>query len=139
MATGNPFDVFDRFVSAMKASKKLAKRQTRRRFRVRNSVRKSANGRPRLSIFRSNKHIYAQIIDDVQGVTLASASTAEKDLGGTGSYHGNCDAASRIGKAIAERAIEKGVKEVIFDRGEYKYHGRVQALANAAREGGLEF
>ncbi|MBD3673622.1 MAG: 50S ribosomal protein L18 [Planctomycetaceae bacterium] len=123
----------------MKASKKLAKRQTRRRFRVRNSVRKSANGRPRLSVFRSNKHMYAQIIDDVQGVTLASASTTEKDLGGTGAYNGNRDAAARIGKAIAERAIEKGVKEVTFDRGEYKFHGRVKALADAARDGGLEF
>ena len=123
----------------MKASKKLDKRLTRRRFRVRNSVRRASNGRPRLSVFRSNKHMYAQIIDDVQGVTLASASTTEKDLGGTGAFHGNRDAAARIGKAIAERAIEKGVKEVIFDRGDYKYHGRVQALADAAREGGLEF
>lgn len=139
MATGNPAEVFDRFVSAMKASKKLAKRQTRRQFRVRNSVRKSAKGRPRLSVFRSNKHIYAQIIDDVQGITLAAASTTEKVLGGTGTHQGNRDAASKIGKAIAERAIEKGVKEVVFDRGEYKYHGRVQALADAAREGGLEF
>lgn len=123
----------------MKASKKLAKRQSRRRFRVRNSVRKAANGRPRLSVFRSNKHIYVQIIDDVQGVTLASASTTEKDLGGVGSYHGNRDAAAKIGTVIAERAKEKGIKEVIFDRGDYKYHGRVKALADAARDGGLEF
>jgi large subunit ribosomal protein L18 len=123
----------------MRATKRLAKRQQRRRFRVRNQVRKSANGRPRLSVFRSNKHMYAQIIDDVQGITIASASTTEKDLGGTGAYNGNRDAAARIGKAIAERAIEKGIKEVVFDRGQYQYHGRVQALAEAAREGGLDF
>jgi large subunit ribosomal protein L18 len=90
-------------------------------------------------VFRSNKHMYAQIIDDAQGVTLVSASSTEKSLGGAGSYSGNKDAASIIGKAIAERALEKGIKEVVFDRGTYKYHGRVQALADAAREGGLEF
>lgn len=123
----------------MRATKKLAKRQKSRRFRVRNQVRKASNGRPRLSIFRSNKHMYAQIIDDTQGITIASASTTEKGLGGTGTYHGNREAAAQIGKAIAERAIEKGVKEVIFDRGEYQYHGRVQALADAARESGLDF
>ncbi len=123
----------------MRAAKKLAKRQQRRNFRVRNHLRDAANGRPRLSVFRSNKHMYAQIIDDAQGVTLVSASSTEKPLGGAGTYSGNKDAASRIGKAIAERALEKGIKEVVFDRGTYKYHGRVQALADAAREGGLEF
>lgn len=123
----------------MKAIKKLAKRQQRRQFRVRNQVQRAANGRPRLSVFRSNKHIYAQIIDDQQGVTLVSASTAEKALGGAGSYGGNRDCAAKIGKALAERALEKGIKEVVFDRGGYQYHGRVQALADAAREGGLSF
>ncbi len=123
----------------MRAEKKLAKRQQRRDFRVRNHLRESANGRPRLSVFRSNKHMYAQIIDDARGETIVSASTTEKNLGGSGEYHGNKQAAERIGKAIAERALEKGIKEVVFDRGGYKYHGRVQVLADAAREGGLEF
>lgn len=123
----------------MRADKKLVKRQQRRTFRVRNHVRRSAGARPRLSVFRSNKHMYAQIIDDAQGVTLVSASTTEKDLGGAGNYSGNKDAASRVGKTLAERAIEKGITSVVFDRGSYQYHGRVQALADAAREGGLEF
>jgi len=123
----------------MRASKKLAKRRERRNFRVRNQVRRSANGRPRLSVFRSNKHIYVQIIDDTQGVTLVSASTVEKSLGGSGTYCGNRDSAEKIGKAIAERALDKGIKEVIFDRGSCQYHGRIQALAEAAREGGLNF
>ena len=123
----------------MRASKKLIKRRERRQFRVRNSVRRAATGRPRLSVFRSNKHIYAQIIDDVQGVTLVAASTVEKALGGAGSYAGNKDSAQKIGKIIAERALEKGIKEVIFDRGHYQYHGRVRELAEAAREGGLQF
>jgi large subunit ribosomal protein L18 len=123
----------------MRASKKLAKRRERRNFRVRNQVRRSANGRPRLSVFRSNKHIYVQIIDDSQGVTLVSASTVEKSLGGAGTYGGNRDCAEKIGKAIAERALDKGIKEVIFDRGSCQYHGRIQTLAEAAREGGLHF
>jgi large subunit ribosomal protein L18 len=93
--------------------------------------------RPRLAIFRSVNHIYAQLIDDAQGVTLASASTTEKDWQGrTG---GNIAAAKEIGKAIAERAKEKGIKRVVFDRGGYIYHGRVRSLAEAAREAGLEF
>ena len=93
--------------------------------------------RPRLAIFRSVNHIYAQLIDDAQGVTLASASTTEKDWQGrTG---GNIAAAKEIGKTIAERAKEKGITRVVFDRGGFQYHGRVQQLADAAREGGLEF
>ncbi|MFG0333584.1 MAG: 50S ribosomal protein L18 [Maioricimonas sp. JB049] len=121
----------------MRLEKKIAKQRQRRQFRVRNRVR--AIGRPRLTVFRSNKHIYAQIIDDVAGVTLAAASTAEKELGGAGSYQGNCDAATRVGEALAQRAVEKGVKQVAFDRGRYKFHGRVAALAAAARKGGLDF
>lgn len=123
----------------MSVKQRLAKRLTRRRFRVRNSVRRSANGRPRLSVFRSNKHIYAQVIDDVEGRTLASASTIEKDVAGSNSYGGNKEFAAKIGKLIAERAMEKGIKEVVFDRGPYQYHGRVAALADAAREAGLQF
>ena len=93
--------------------------------------------RPRLAVFRSVNHIYAQIIDDAQGVTVASASTTEKDWKGrTG---GNIAAAKEIGKAIAERAKEKGITRVVFDRGGYIYHGRVRSLAEAAREAGLEF
>jgi large subunit ribosomal protein L18 len=123
----------------MSVKQQLAKRVVRRRFRVRNSVRRSANGRPRLSVFRSNKHIYAQVIDDLNGRTLVSASTIEKDVAGAGSYAGNKGFAARIGKLVAERAIEQGIKEVVFDRGPYQYHGRVQALAEAAREAGLQF
>ena len=93
--------------------------------------------RPRLAIYRSLNHIYAQIIDDESGRTIASASTTEKDLrGGTG---GNIEAAQRVGRAIAERATAKGITSVVFDRGGYRYHGRVKALADGAREGGLQF
>ena len=92
--------------------------------------------RPRLAVFRSLYHIYAQVIDDQQGHTLVSASSTEKDLKGKG---GNVEGAKTIGKAIAERAKEKGIKLVVFDRGGYQYHGRVKALADAAREAGLEF
>lgn len=109
----------------------------RRRARVRRSVKKVANGRLRLSVFRSSKQIYAQIIDDAKGLTLASASTIEKDVNVVNG--GNKDAAVAVGKLIAERAIAAGIKEVVFDRGGYIYHGRVQALADAAREGGLSF
>ncbi len=109
----------------------------RRRARVRRSIKKVANGRPRLSVFRSSKQIYVQIIDDAKGVTLASASTIEKDV--KVAYGGNKDAAAVVGKLIAERAIAAGIKEVVFDRGGYIYHGRVQALADAARESGLSF
>ena len=102
--------------------------------RIRRKVR-GTSARPRLAIYRSLNHIYAQLIDDEQGQTLASASTTEKDLrGGTG---GNVEAAQRVGRAIAERAVEKGIHSVVFDRGGYRYHGRVKALADAAREAGL--
>jgi large subunit ribosomal protein L18 len=111
----------------------------RRRDRVRRSIKKVLNGRPRLSVHRSSKQIYAQIIDDVQGCTLASASTIEKDLRGTLKTGGNISAAAEVGKLIAERAKAAGVTKVVFDRGGYMYHGRVKALADAAREGGLEF
>ncbi len=114
-------------------TKNLHQRRTQRN---RTKLAKIANGRPRLSVFRSSKHIYAQIIDDVQGVTLAAASTMEKDFGGKG---GNVDGATEIGKLVAQRALEKGVKDVVFDRGGYIYHGRIKALADGAREGGLNF
>ncbi|MCA1618323.1 MAG: 50S ribosomal protein L18 [Acidobacteria bacterium] len=102
--------------------------------RIRRRVRGS-QGRPRLAIFRSLNHIYAQVIDDERAVTIASASTVEKDLrGGTG---GNIEAARRVGRAIAERAIAAGVEQVVFDRGGFRFHGRVKALTDAAREAGL--
>ncbi|MFD0917860.1 50S ribosomal protein L18 [Pseudahrensia aquimaris] len=108
----------------------------RRASRVRRSLKKVANGRPRLSVHRSNANIYVQVIDDVQGATLASASTLEKGVAEKG---GNVSAAAAIGKLIAERATKAGVTEVVFDRGAFLYHGRVKALADAAREGGLKF
>src|ERR1700729_3912700 len=105
--------------------------------RVRRRLKSLAGGRPRLSVFRSAKNIYAQIIDDAGGVTLAHASSLE---GGKESAKGaDKDAAARVGKLVAERAIEKGVKDVVFDRGSYVYHGRIKALADAAREAGLNF
>ena len=115
--------------------------------RTRTRLRKLANGRPRLSVFRSSKNIYAQVIDDERGVTLAAASSLE---GGEGeakskskakdkSKGSDKDAAARVGALVAQRAIEKGVKDVVFDRGGYLYHGRVKALADAAREAGLNF
>ena len=91
---------------------------------------------PRLDVFRSAKHIYVQIIDDVNGTTLASASTVEKDFG---AYGGNKEAAKKVGEIIAKRALEKGIENVVFDRGGYVYHGRVKELAEGAREGGLKF
>jgi large subunit ribosomal protein L18 len=111
---------------------------TRRAQRIRRRLRRTAYGRPRLSVFRSSKHIYAQVIDDVKGVTLVSASTKEKE-GAGGKTGANIEAAKAVGKRIAERASQKGVKEVQFDRGAYLYHGRIKALAEAAREGGLKF
>jgi large subunit ribosomal protein L18 len=118
---------------------RLRKRRTRRTFRVRNAVRRASSGRLRLTVFRSNKHMYAQIVDDETGRTVAAASTLDKDLFGPGQIAGNREAATRVGKLIAERALKQGIKQVSFDRGGYKYHGRVAALAVAAREGGLEF
>ena len=108
----------------------------RRAQRVRTHLKKVANGRPRLSIFRSAKNIYAQIIDDAAGVTLAAASSLEGEKKAKGA---DKDAAARVGKLVAERAKEKGVTDVVFDRGGYLYHGRVKALADAAREAGLNF
>jgi large subunit ribosomal protein L18 len=111
----------------------------RRRRRVRNAVKKAANGRPRLSVHRSSQNIYVQIIDDVAGETLVAASTLEKDLKGALKSGANKAAAVAVGKLVAERAIKAGLKEVVFDRGSYIFHGRVKALADAAREGGLSF
>ena len=108
----------------------------RRAQRNRTRLRKLANGRPRLSVFRSDKNIYAQVIDDAGGVTLAAASSLE---GGKGAKGADKDAAAVVGKLVAERALEKGVKDVVFDRGRYIYHGRIKALADAAREAGLNF
>ena len=106
----------------------------RRHRRVRGKISGTAEY-PRLDVFRSSKHIYAQIIDDVTGTTLVAASSLEKGFDG---YGGNIDAAGKVGKAIAEKAIAKGIKQVVFDRGGFVYHGRVKALAEGAREGGLE-
>ena len=109
----------------------------RRKARVRRAVKSRAYGRPRLSVFRSDKNIYAQIIDDAKGLTLASASSLEKDL--KIKNGANQEAAATVGKALAERAVKAGVGDVVFDRGSYLFHGRVKALADAAREGGLSF
>ncbi len=111
----------------------------RRKARVRRAIKAAANGRPRLSVFRSSKQIYAQVIDDVNGHTLASASTIEKSLKGDLKTGADVAAATAIGKLVAERAKAAGVTKVIFDRSGYIYHGRVKAVAEAAREGGLEF
>ena len=113
--------------------------EDRRKARVRRAIRKAANGRPRLSVFRSSKQIYAQIIDDERGVTLATASSLEKDMRGKLKTGATVDAAKEVGKLLAERAVQAGVKQVIFDRSGYLYHGRVKALADAAREAGLDF
>jgi large subunit ribosomal protein L18 len=118
---------------------KLSHRNMRRQGRVRGVLRRAAGDRKRLSVHRSSKHIYAQVIDDEQGLTLAAASSAEKTTRGGLKTGASVDAAKAVGKLIAERAKEKGVKDVVFDRGSYLYHGRVKALAEAAREGGLNF
>src|SRR5690348_10193380 len=109
-------------------------RQLRRRRHVRSKVRGTPE-RPRLTVFRSSKHIYAQLIDDLSGVTLAAASTVGKDA----AYGGNKNAAVEVGKRLAEAAKAKGINQAAFDRGHYRYHGRIKALADAAREGGLKF
>ena len=111
----------------------------RRRERLRFQLRQKAGGRPRLSVFRSGKHIYAQVIDDGQGRTLAAASSLDKSLREGLKTGADKAAAGAVGKLLAERALAAGVKEVVFDRGSYLYHGRVKALADAAREGGLAF
>src|SRR5262249_8670449 len=117
----------------------VADRTKRRTEKVRLRVRRAAGSRPRLSVFRSSKHIYAQLIDDNQGQTLVSASSLEKETRGTLKTGANVEAARAVGKRVAERAAAKGIKEVVFDRGGYLYHGRVKALADAAREAGLNF
>ena len=119
---------------------KVRKVLVRRRVRVRRKIKSVARGRPRLSVFRSGRNIYAQIIDDGQGVTIAAASTLDKTLKGELSGRGgNRDAAAKVGKLVAERALGAGVKEVVLDRGSYLYHGRIKSLADAAREAGLNF
>ncbi len=109
----------------------------RRRERLRFSLRKKSAGRPRLSVFRSGRHIYAQVIDDQRGHTLAAASTLDADVKGAVKTGADREAAGAVGKLVAARAVAAGVTEVVFDRGSYLYHGRVKALADAAREGGL--
>jgi large subunit ribosomal protein L18 len=111
----------------------------RRKRRQRAQIRRKAIGRPRLTVFRSSKHIYAQVIDDGKGATVAAASTVDKGLKGVLKTGADIEAAKAVGKLIAERAVAAGVKEVVFDRGAYMFHGRVKALADAAREGGLQF
>jgi large subunit ribosomal protein L18 len=111
----------------------------RRAFRVRKQIKKVAGDRPRLSVHRTSKNIYVQVIDDTNGNTIASASTLEKDLKGSLKTGADSAAAAAVGKLVAERAVKAGVKEVVFDRGRFLYHGRVKALAEAAREGGLNF
>jgi large subunit ribosomal protein L18 len=118
---------------------KSNKGTTRRLARVRRSIKARAYGKPRLSVFRSSKQIYAQIIDDEQGTTIVAASSVEKDQRASLKTGANVDAARTVGKIIAERAVKAGIKDVVFDRGQYIYHGRVKALAEGAREGGLNF
>ena len=121
----------------MKQEKRIGKQRGRRRFRVRNRVKRDST-RPRLSVFRSHRHTYAQIIDDLAGRTLVSANTRDGQLHAEASYGGNKAAAAAVGKAIAEKALEAGIQQVALDRREYKYHGRVAALADAARQAGLQ-
>ena len=111
----------------------------RRKARVRRNLRRAQGDRPRLSVFRSSKHIYAQIIDDSKGYTLASASSVDTELKGSLEKGTNVAAATEVGKLVAQRALKAGIKDVVFDRGGYMYHGRVKALADAARESGLNF
>ena len=120
----------------------MSKRETlsnRRARRGRHYLRSAGRGRPRLSVYRSNKHIYAQVIDDIKGVTLAAASTLDGDISETGQSSSSIAAATKVGEVIASRAKSAGVGEVVFDRGGYLFHGRVKALAEAARAGGLSF
>lgn len=110
----------------------------KRHARVRRTITGTAE-RPRLNVFRSSKHIYAQLIDDVAGTTIVSASTQDKELKGSVSNGGNVEAAQKVGQLVAKRAVEKGYQSIVFDRGGYLYHGRIKALAEAAREEGLQF
>ncbi|AMA74411.1 MULTISPECIES: 50S ribosomal protein L18 [Aneurinibacillus] len=114
------------------------KARKKRHLRVRKKVSGTAQA-PRLNVYRSSKHMYAQLIDDVAGVTLASASTLDPELKDKITHGGNQEAAAKVGELIAKRGLEKGIKEVVFDRGGYLYHGRVKTLADAAREAGLQF
>ena len=118
---------------------RIAKQHQRREYRVRNRVIRDAHGRPRLSVFRSNRHMYAQIIDDAAGKTLVAASTVDTEIAGPGGVGSDAEAAGKVGKLIAERAGKLGISQVVFDRGSYRYHGRITALADAAREAGLDF
>lgn len=122
----------------MNHQKSTNRQRTRRRFRVRKRVRGTPE-RPRLTVFRSGRHIYAQVIDDLAGKTLASASTVDKQLRAEAAKGYNADAAKSVGTAVAQRALAAGVQQVSFDRREYRYHGRVAALADAARAAGLSF
>jgi large subunit ribosomal protein L18 len=122
----------------MNHQKAKLKRQLRRRNHVRRTI-TGTSERPRLTVFRSSKHIYAQLIDDLNGVTLASASTLLSDVKKDVAYGGNVKAAASVGTKIAEVAKERGITKAAFDRGHYRYHGRVKALAEAARKGGLQF
>lgn len=119
--------------------KKVNLLRGRRKWRVRNQLSSRASGQPRLSVFRSGKHIYAQIIDDGAGRTLAAASSLDKDLKAKLKTGADREAANEVGKLVAQRAKEAGIEAVVFDRGSYLYHGRVKSLAEGAREGGLSF
>jgi large subunit ribosomal protein L18 len=118
---------------------RLSDRTARRTATVRRKIKLAGGARARLSVFRSSKHIYAQLIDDAKGETVATASSLEKTMRGDGKKGADIAAAKSVGKLIAERAKEKGIKDVVFDRGGCLYHGRIKALADAAREGGLNF
>lgn len=120
----------------MKRQEIIAAQKQRRSWRVRNQLK---SGRPRLSVFRSGRHIYAQVIDDSTGTTIAAASTLEESLRGKPGSGGNCEGAELIGREIAQRALSKGVKTVSYDRGPYRFHGRLAKLAEAARAAGLDF
>jgi large subunit ribosomal protein L18 len=117
----------------------MATSAERRKFRVRYKVKKSSKGKPRLCVFRSNNNIHAQVIDDTKGITIAAASTLDKELKGKLKSPSNKEAAAAVGKLVAKRTLEAKVSEVVFDRGEFLYHGRVKSLADAAREAGLKF
>ena len=118
---------------------KISRLKERRKKRVRANIRRAGGARPRLSVFRSNKNIYAQIIDDLKGNTIVSASSIDKEVSDQLESGSSKEAASAVGKLVAQRATAKGLEEIIFDRGPYLFHGRVKALADAARDAGLKF
>ncbi len=122
----------------MDKQKEKWKKRTRRHHRVRRTVQGTLE-RPRLSVYRSLSHIYAQIIDDVEGKTLVASSTRDKEVQAQAAYGGNCGAAKQVGEDLAAKALDAGIQKVVFDRGGQKYHGRIKALADAAREKGLKF